>query len=78
METELSANIKKVVIEQELVQIRTEMYRLALRHAVQEKLGKKQNCEIIEGDMENVQAAILIYEEELEKVLAKEQEAING
>ena len=73
MSDEPSVQVKEAIIKQELVQVRAEMYRLGLRHAVQESLGRKQKCEEIEKDMENIHAAVLIYEEELQKVLGDEE-----
>ena len=72
MSDELSAKLKVAVVEQELMQTKAEMYRLGLRHVVQEKLGKKDQCLAIEQDMENIQAAVQFYEEELKKILEEE------
>ncbi len=76
MSDELSTKLKVAVIKQELTQTKAEMYRLGLRHAVQEKLGRKDQCLAIEQDMENIQAAAQFYEEELEKIL--EEEKVGG
>ena len=78
MEFGLPVNIKISVLEQELTQVQTEMYRLSIRHAVQEKLGRKQNCETLVKDMESVQEVIQFYEEELDKIISEQEENENG
>ncbi len=75
MEFKLSPQIKRSILENELTQVEGEMYRMSLRHAVQEKLGRKDQCELIEKDMENIQAAVQIYREELETIMAEIESA---
>ena len=71
MEFQLAPQVKMSVIDSEMTQVEAEMYRLGLRHAIQEKLGNKARCIEIEADMEGVQGAIEYYRAERESVMAE-------
>lgn len=65
MSESLTNELKREIIEQEISQYKAQSYRLQLRHKVAEKLGKKQQMELVEKDMVNVEAALDLLREEM-------------